>query len=85
MAILLRANTTTEVVQPNNGTDFSLEELHAFVDGYIEVVQTINPYLILVVDDEGKLKNKPMNYAASLLYGDYIVGDALLCESREVK
>lgn len=42
-------------------------------------------WLYLIIDEEGKLKNMPMNPLATKFYrachgsGDFIVGDALLC------
>ena len=88
MATILRVDGDSEEVQPRNGIDFSLEELQKIVGGYIEIVKVSNRQ-IMVVDNEGKLKGKPVNLMASFLYGnpddDAIVGDALVCESGEVK
>ena len=40
---------------------------------------------ILIVDDEGRLKNKPLNERATLLYGhDIIVGDVVECYALDV-
>lgn len=65
-------------------------ELHLmqqWVGGYIEVVPCV-PFLgpavrdvRMVLDEEGKLKDKPCNVIASALYGtgEEIVGDVFLC------
>lgn len=84
MATLIRANGQTEIVRPKNNKKFSLEELQGFVGGYIEVVNT-NGKTVMYVDEEGKLKGKPINSVATRLMhqsyvdmGDCVVGDALL-------
>lgn len=92
MATILYANGNKRDVEPKNGTDFTLEELHEIVDGYIEVVSLGNGQ-ILVLDEEGKLKEKKPNYYATKIASqaraidifDWIVGDVLLCGNDEVK
>ena len=69
MATILRVDGDSEEVQPRNGIDFSLEELQKIVGGYIEIVKVSNRQ-IMVVDNEGKLKGKPVNLMASFLYGN---------------
>jgi hypothetical protein len=85
MATLLRSDGSTEVLQPSNGVNWSLPELQILVGGYIEVVHTTDGKF-LIVDDEGKLKLKPLNVAATRLYQhgrrDVIAGDAVLIETR---
>lgn len=88
MSKLIKADGTTVEVRPNNGTDYTLEELQGFVGGYIEIVPTYKDDEILVVNEEGKLEGLPFNKEATLLARiswDYIAGDALLCKSREVR
>jgi hypothetical protein len=84
MATLLRADGSTEALQPPNGVHWGLEELQTLVGGYIEVARTTDgKYLVL--DEEGKLKRKPLNVAASRMYQhgrrDVIVGDAVLIDT----
>jgi hypothetical protein len=76
---------------PKNGTDFSLEELQEFVGGYIEIV-SLGGALIMVVNDEGKPLDLPLNKTATKEYwfytknySDYIVGNVLMCESCLVR
>lgn len=42
----------------------------------------------MIIDDEGKLKDKPINIPATMLYGalpyDCIVGDVILCTEKVV-
>lgn len=75
---------------PHIGKTFSLTELQEAVGGYIEIVP-IAEDVIMVIDEEGKLKGKPPNALASVIwwasYGstdDPIVGPALLCSGKEV-
>lgn len=80
--------TILEVV-PSNGTDFQIKELQEMVGGYIEIVSA-GKGKIMVIDDEGKLKGKPINEAATMIFmqagfHDAIVGDALVCDDEMVK
>ena len=88
MARLLRCDGSVESVEPLNGVDFTLGELKHFVGGYIEVVYLGSGWL-MVVNEEGKLLNLPINRTATQLYGnpsnDYIVGDVVLCRDCEVR
>lgn len=96
-AKLIRANGTATLVLPQNGTDFSLEELQGFVGGFIEIIRPpSNRGAILVVNEEGKLNGLPANELAtemwqqyadprSLRMGDGVVGDVLLCHESQVK
>lgn len=93
MALIIKSNLDTATTDPKNGTDFTLEELQAAVGGFIEIVKLRNSDLILVIDEEGKCKNLPVNYfatkvarwAGAIMERDCICGDALLCKDREVK
>ena len=89
--------TTGEVIEttPANGKYYELEELQNIVGGYIEIVD-LGKGKIMVINEEGKFTCRPnikatkiFKNAMSDLYGigtqDYIAGDALICESKEVK
>ena len=89
MAKIYRTNGDVENVEPKNGTDFQLDELQAIVCGYIECLNLTDGTL-LVCNEEGKLMHLPYNAKATELirkngYNDYIVGDALVCKSDEVR
>lgn len=71
-------------VEPKNGSDFQLEELQKFVGGYIEIVR-LNDSELLVVDEEGLLKHRPLNVTASRDAGFMVVGDVLRCLDNQVK
>lgn len=86
-ARLIKANGESERIYPSNWSDFTLNELQLYVDGYIEIVP-IGEFL-LIVNEEGKLKGLPYNEKATeliqLVSNDYIVGDAVYCEKELVK
>lgn len=91
MAKLYKTNGEVLEVEPENGSDFSLEELQDFVDGHIEVV-SMSDREYMVVNEEGKLMNLPYNENATRVYNktigavvDYIVGDALVCNKNQIK
>ena len=71
-------------VNPENGTDFSLEELQWFVCGFIEIINLGNK--LMVVNEEGAfyMANDP-NDKASLLAGQKIFGDVLVCKKNEIE
>lgn len=89
MAYIINTDKTTATVTPANGTDFSLDELNAIVDGYIEI-HHLNNNQIMVVNEEGKLNGLPLNTRATRLVreagiNDYIVGRVLVCDTKQVK
>jgi hypothetical protein len=63
----------------------TLKEMQEFVGGYIEVIY-LNKKSMMVIDEEGKIKDKPINYEATeIAHGneaifntDYISGDAMV-------
>lgn len=89
---IIRTDGTIESYLPKNGKDFKLEELKkAIGGGYIEMIQEPERRVLMVIDDEGKLKGFPLNPIATAVweswYGptDVIVGDALLCRVEQVE
>ena len=87
MAYLLRADGTITEVQPANGDCFTNDEIESLVGGYFEPVPMVTDGIMLI-DDEGKLKNKPLNTQATERYlyrrSDFIVGDALVVSYAEM-
>jgi hypothetical protein len=83
MTILLRTDGSAERIKPS-GEYWSLEEMQTLVGGYVEVVRTHTGHW-LIIDEEGKLKNKQPNVIATMLYQwggrDCIAGDALLVDN----
>lgn len=89
MGKILKTDGSTVEVSPKNGTDYTLEEMQEIVGGYIEIIPCIDRRKILVINEEGKLNDLPVNFEATKLadinFWDCIVGDALLCNSDEVR
>lgn len=88
---LMKQNGDVEIIRPQNGEDFALEELQKAVDGLIEIVNLKNDK-IMVVNEEGKF-TKQLNPCATfiahlqhaILGRDYIAGDVVVCPSEMVK
>lgn len=75
-ALLVRVDGTAEVLRlPNDW-----RKLNAAIGAlWGEVVRTIEPGLLLWVDEEGRLTGKPLNAGLSLrLYPNVIAGDGLV-------
>lgn len=89
MAKIYKTDGTSVSVEPKNGKDFKLDELKEIVGGYIEVLH-LNGNEILVCNEEGKLKGYPLNIEATRIVqendiSDYIVGNVLICDTKQVK
>lgn len=69
MAEIIRADGTRETVEPDqaDGT-FSGEFLRKIVGGWIEIVSLGRAHKLMIVDEEGLLKNKPWNADATTIY-----------------
>lgn len=86
MATIIKSTGETVEVQPKNNEYFSLEEMQEIVGGYIEFVYLPDDK-IMVVNEEGKIHNLPMNDVASVYVApyDYIAGNALICKNNEIR
>lgn len=93
-AQILKVDGTQGSIKPNNGTDFSLEEMKEIVGGWIEVVYFHDgTNRIMVLNEEGKLEGLPYNHQATIIaqqgraigLNDEIVGNVLLCHRNQVK
>ena len=83
---LIHEDGHTEIIMPANGSDFTLKELYKYIQcDIVEVLPCKGK--ILIVDEEGRLKNKSINPYASLLTDSIhiIVGKAILCDNRYFK
>jgi hypothetical protein len=92
MALLIEPNGRKTIKTPENGRDFTLDELRRLVGcEYIEVAHLgAQGGAFFVLDEEGKLTGKDYNAEATAMYQanhpwDYIVGNALLCDPGEVR
>lgn len=89
MGLWLKADGQREECAPANGVEFTVEELHALVGGWIEVLRLGRTGRWLIVNEEGRLRNLPVNNVASMVYAavggrDVIVGDAVIAEPHEI-
>lgn len=89
MTILYKQNgEVVEDIQPKDGKRFTLEELYEMLDcETVERVFIEGTKVIMIVDENGKLKRRPRNQTATMIYHrrqrmnpwDWIAGDALVC------
>jgi hypothetical protein len=71
-------------IAPENGKTFALPELYRLLDcDTIQILQLENPDRWLIIDEEGKIKDRPINSTATVLARlyphDVIVGHAIVC------
>lgn len=88
--ILYRSDGTELFVEPENGTDFSLQELYRLLE--TDRIETIplDSGGIMVIDEEGKFRdplidNVTATKIATLFAGDFIAGHALVCRNDQLK
>ena len=91
MAILIKVDSKEELnIYPNNKETFTLEEMYKYTNSTIVEFVYLNGH-IMIIDEEGKLNNKPINDIATHYFRkhngqhDFIVGDALICDKSEIK
>ncbi len=87
-AILIHEDSKTESIKPENGKDFSLQELYKLLNcELVEIVYIRNSNKILIIDEEGKLKPNPiLNLKATQMCPPHtIVGKAVLCNKSMFK
>jgi hypothetical protein len=89
MATLIKASGAQEEIKPISGNSFTLAEIQEHVGGYFEMQRMANGKLMLM-DEDGKMKQKPINREASiLLFGnragivDFVVGNVLVGTKKE--
>ena len=82
MATLLATDGSTSTHYPENPPEWTLEELQAFVDGYIEELH--GPGGVLgFCNEEGRLREMPVNAQASRTFGRAVVGPVLVLGDDE--
>ena len=93
-AKLLKASGEVVEIEPKNGTDFKLDELHKHLQCSLVEVINLNQDDIMIVDDEGKLtSNNVVNVNATKLAQenqaitswDYIAGNAIVCNRKMIR
>lgn len=86
MAKIFRANGNREDIEYEGPNEtLTIDQLQKVIDGYVEVIKVPNSHNILIVDEEGRFKDKPINVTASKLAQREIVGDVVLCTYLEFK
>jgi hypothetical protein len=86
-AVLYRPDGTQREVSPADGRRFTLAEAQKLVSGMVERL-SLGRGRIMLVNEEGKIFGMAPNAAAtriaapSLGVGDFIVGDALVCDRK---
>lgn len=90
MAKLIKAGGEEVPITPSNGASLTLEEIQRYVGGYFEAYR-LPDGLWMLMDEDGKRKEKPINREASiLLFGnragvvDFVVGDVIVGTQEEV-
>ena len=93
-AKLLKASGEVVEIEPKNGTDFKLDELHKHLQCSLVEVINLNQDDIMVVDEEGKwASNNVINVNATVLAQenqaitswDYIAGNAIVCNRKMIR
>lgn len=89
-AKIIYTDKEAEDYTPKNGKTFELDELQGIVGGWIEIVR-LKDGRIIVIDEDGKSKNKAVNIPATNILRrdhfttDYIVGTAIVCDDDMIE
>lgn len=88
MATLIKSTGEEIEISPAIGKHYRLKELQQLVGGYIETLSVATNQL-MVINEEGKLLNLPINKRATEIalencILDAIVGDVLICLTTEI-
>ena len=89
-AKIIYTDKEAEDYTPKNGKTFELTEMQEIVGGYIEPIR-LNDGRMIIVDEDGKSKNKAVNIPATNILRrdhfttDYIVGTAIVCDADMVE
>ena len=85
-AKIIYTDKEAEDYTPKNGKTFELTEMQEIVGGYVEPIR-LNDGRIIIVDEDGKSKDKAVNIPATNILRrdhyttDYIVGTAIVCDA----
>lgn len=93
MAKVYFTDGTIKDITPKNNIDFKLEELKEYIEGFLEVIYLKDTENIMIIDEEGKIKDLPFNKEATIIAmknnsiypNDYITGNAIVCKFEEFK
>lgn len=85
-AKIIYTDKEAEDYTPKNGKTFELTEMQEIIGGYVEPIR-LNDGRMIIVDEDGKSKNKAVNIPATNILRrdhytiDYIVGNAIVCDA----
>ena len=88
-AKIIYTDKEAEDYTPKNGKTFELTEMQEIIGGYVEPIR-LNDGRIIIVDEDGKSKDKAVNIPATNILRrdhfttDYIVGTAIVCDADMV-
>lgn len=89
--MIIKADGKVFTVTPANKKTFQLKELQEAVKGFVEIIRLDRHRAIMVINEEGKLIDLPVNETATDLFqeqyghGDYIVGDVLIAQYEQIE
>ena len=89
-AKIIYTDKEAEDYTPKNGKTFALTEMQEIIGGYIEPIR-LNDGRMIIVDEEGKSKDKAVNIPATNILRrdhyttDYIVGTAIVCDADMIE
>lgn len=89
MVQLIKVNQDPVRITPTSNNIFSLEEMQGFVEGSIEIVN-LSGQRIMIVNEEGKIKNLPVNQTATTIANfndivDIIHGNVIICHQNQIQ
>jgi hypothetical protein len=87
MAQIIKANGEELNIIPKDGPKLSLAQMQEVVEGYIELVPINNPDYadkMMFCNEDGHRLGKEFNSVASMMAGQPILGNVLVCEKGEV-
>ena len=89
-AKIIYTDKEDEDYTPKNGKTFALTEMQEIIGGYVEPIR-LNDGRMIIVDEDGKSKNKAVNIPATNILRrdhfttDYIVGTAIVCDTDMIE
>ena len=89
-AKIIYVDKEAEDYTPKNGKTFALTEMQEIIGGYVEPIR-LNDGRMIIVDEEGKSKDKAVNIPATNILRrdhyttDYIVGTAIVCDADMIE
>ena len=89
-AKIIYTDKEAEDYTPKNGKTFALTEMQEIIGGYVEPIR-LNDGRIIIVDEDGKSKDKAVNIPATNILRrdhfttDYIVGTAIVCDADMIE